>query len=396
MKSDAFGNVFMQVIHACRNTLDDYDQRYNRMKRKNKSLLFLFRLGESGLIIYCFLKSFRPSTVEIYRNIILDDHASGVIKRALERSGYLNVDKQKKTVHISKIKALTGFFNLIKKVLVSYRSAKPDNVVEFARCAMIARYAMDYYGFLKKEKIRSIFIADTNDHKRLALGVIADIFDIPVFVFSVVKSIIREKSPFPVDTYFCWTKEQSEYLSNNTQAKTIIMHSKIIADIKVPVKKEASVGLLLSAKYDEKKIRDFINKLKGDYGLASIQIRPHPGKNHFNINFENGFVRDCNEPLNQYLESIDCVFAPNTNSMIESLLNGTPVVYVHDLGEGLFDLLSLVSGRLVIPFDEKFSFPDSINSFYTSDETKTALKIFYSSYIQMNSPEKEAICSILN
>lgn len=142
--SSNFHNVFLHVISVCRNPKDNYDARLRRIGKKNKWLLFLSRFGVSGLIVYCFLKSFRSTTIVLYRDGVIDDHASGVIKGVLQRTGYSWLLHERKSIKVTWMHALYGFVSLIHSVLKAYRLAGPRNEVEFARCAMISRYAMDY------------------------------------------------------------------------------------------------------------------------------------------------------------------------------------------------------------------------------------------------------------
>ena len=136
--------------------------------------------------------------------------------------------------------------------------------------------------------------------------------------------------------------------------------------------------------------------MKIKFGIENIQVRPHPGKHNKELQFGNCEVRDWRESLKDYFVSVDCVFAPNTDAMVDSLLNGVPVIYVHQLGEGSYDMSGLVEKGLVMPYSSVVSFPESISNFYGSNNFKNAMNYLTDNSCISNTEEKKCVISILN
>ena len=78
------------------------------------------------------------------------------------------------------------------------------------------------------------------------------------------------------------------------------------------------------------------------------------------------FVCDWHQPLAEYLDSLDLVFALNTHAVVEALLHGVPVVYVGGLDPYEYDLHRFVHSGIVVPWSESLQIPAEVNAFYSS------------------------------
>jgi hypothetical protein len=392
MLTELFFTVFNHSVSVCREGLTEYKVRYRRLRKKKVSYFF-YRLGSVGFVLYILILAAKPASLFCFRKGIVDDHTSGPIKDALLRSG-VQLENEKQEVRVSHLQALDGFFSLVKAARAACTQVKPENVVEFVRCVQIAKYAMDYYGYFKKNEVKYVLIADTFNPKRQALGLVAEIISIPVYSFSVIKTGVRAAASFKVDTYFCWTKEHRDLLLSTTDSRVLLLGSSVNGSVRGPLPENAVYGLLLNAKYIEENIRIFLAELKTRHGIKNIQVRPHPGHKK-ELSLDNGILRDWREPLNEYFKSVDCVFAPNTNAMAEALLNGVPVVYVNELGEGAYDMHGLVAKNLVFPYEDKYSIPEDVNRFFEEKKTKDALASFLSDFEAESSEDSISLIKFL-
>ena len=395
MSTLIFTDVFKHSIDGLRIGAFENEDRINRLGHKEQYKVF-YKMGSSGFITFTLLQIILGSShqLSLFRKGIVDDHTSGPIKGLLLRAG-IRLEQELTKVSLRKKHSLHGFVSLITSAYKAYKNANPSNIVEFARCIQITKYAMDYYGYFAVYSVKYALIADTFNPKRQALGLICNLFGVPVYSFSVTRAGMRKASPFNVKTYFCWTKDNRDFLLKNTKSDVILMSSSLGKAMKIPIKENAKYGLVLNAKYITENIKDFVKMLKVDYSIENVQIRPHPGHDR-PLLLEGVEVRDWQEPLTSYLSSVDCVFAPNTNAMAEALQQGVPVVYVQNLGEGPYDMYEFVKKRIVLPFDSNMAFPGSVNVFYSLETTKSALEIFNERFQQNDRSEKQSILSILN
>jgi hypothetical protein len=389
-------NVFIYVITAM-NKSSINDLRHEKLKTQRRLLFFLYKFDIFGLLLFCFIGNLKQSKMEKFRDGIIDDHASGTIRDVIKRNINVDVNEEIEKMKLSRFYSFIGFFHIYKHIIHAYRNSKPDNFVVFTRCVLISKMAMKYYYYFKFSKPKYVLISDTTDPNRMALGIISEIFNVPVYIFSVARSSIRSFHPFKVNTYFCWTKEQAEYLQTHTQSNAIVMSAPIkkLKLLSTDISK-LKIGLLLNAKYKYNEIQNILIELKNKFGLENIQVRQHPGKQNKELQFVNGELRDWREPLRDYFVSVDCVFVPNSNALYDSLLNGVPVIYVHQLGEGPYDFSGLVGKGLVIAYSAVTSFPGSVNDFYDSEKFKNGMNILIDNYCASNPEEKKCVVSMLN
>jgi hypothetical protein len=99
-----------------------------------------------------------------------------------------------------------------------------------------------------------------------------------------------------------------------------------------------------------------------------MKVRPHPGLHSGMVSLGPEIdMSDWNEPLLDYLNSVDVVFALNTNASLEALLHGVPIVYKGNLDGLQYDLQGFVRDGIILPYAEDFQYPDSLTSFYSSE-----------------------------
>ena len=360
---------FLHVINACRTGNIPLESRNKRIRAKRPYFSLLFSFRSFGLLLYCLSSIFKTYSIQIYKNGIIQDHSSGIIVKSLNRVLKTSIEKDVEEVYIKLSDRLISFFILYRTVATTFNALEINNVTEFFRVTMIAQHIVNAYAFFQNEPPKFIFIVDENNHKMLSLGVLSHYFKVPVYTFSVALFSAPTLRPFKVDVYFCWTQEQKE----------AIMKSGVLA-VQLPVEKheicllpdngnntKLRVGLLLSSKYNVQMLRQLVGELKSKYNLLNVNIRPHPGRSVEELkNIENSVLCKREEHLIEYLKKMDCVFAPDTNAIVEAILFGVPVVYVREISDTNEDVHGFVKNGLVIKYSEELKFPEMINDFYKS------------------------------
>jgi len=354
-----------------RNSLLDRVKRIKRQKKSKSGRLlhFMYNFGFPGLGLYLLFTARNSLFCSVFRGIIIEDHSSSLIRRSLERVFGSSAGKD---IYRRKGRSLYGllwYFRNIFYLGPLYKKLGIDSVTEFVRIARLLGYYIRWIGVFERISPKAIFIARTNDQRRLAAGAAAERYGIPLAAYSVERVSLRSASPFAVDLYMCWTTVQMEALKM-TGSTTARMPIPYVGSMKLPVSGPESIscGFLLNAKCDLVKFNNFIGKLDAEYGFGNISVRPHPGTPSEKMSELKGVkISDWRESLYEYFNKMDLVFAVNTNASIDAVLHGVPVVYVGGLDPYAYDLHGFVKSGYILPFSDDISFPDSVNSFYTSE-----------------------------
>ena len=251
----------------------------------------------------------------------------------------------------------------------AYHDAEIKHFTEYARIFKLFYFYISCDGYLGKMSVKAVMFARTNDQKRLALGAAAEENNIPLVAYTVDRVDIRKPAPFKINRQLCWTAGQKKFCDNQ-KIESVVMPVPYTKKIKtdIPSVENAVCGFLLNAKCNLQRVKQYLCILRDTYGIENICLRPHPGFDENKLDVLNGFkIADWREPLDEYLERLDMVFALNTNAMIEALLHGVPIVYISGLDSYEEDLHGFVAEGIVLQFNAGFQYPESIYDFYESD-----------------------------
>ena len=341
-------------------------------KRFGKILGFLYPFGFWGGIIYCLSALWKGETVTMFRDMIFEDHASKVVHNSLKRTWGENYDQDKSNLPLSRLKVLITLLKNIFIVRRAYKSVKIDHVTEFVRVFRLVHFYFMWKALFSSNPPASVLFVRTNDPKRLALGTVAEEYEIPSIAFTVDRVALRKPAPFAIDTLLCWTMNQKK-LAEERNIPVIRMPVPSIKAIKLPVPNSNSgvYGLLLNAKCDPLMVAKWVEEISSMYNISSLQVRPHPGYAVEKLSIiPHSVICDWHQPLEEYLDGLDLVFALNTNSIIDALLHGVPVVYVGGLDPYDYDLHRFVADGIVFPYSPENSSIKSIIMFYSSEPFK--------------------------
>lgn len=360
------------LVISNRNSILSPEARKKKLEtmRSGKLLKALYPLKFTGAWLYCFGALFKAPALCFLGDRVVEDHASRVIRNSLDR--YLNTNSERQLEYLKpkKILVLSVFLQSFKELHRAYSTSEMNHFSEYARVLTLFRYYILWKAMFLTKQPENSLLASTNDQKRIALGVVSEEGKIPVVAYTVHRAELRPPAPFKIDTQFCWTTQQQQHLEKQG-IEAVLMPVPEVRKINLALKPadNALCGFLLNAKCDARKVQNFVTKLRTAYGINKIRVRPHPGFDTVQLDFgSEAEVCDWKESLWNYLDSVEMVFALNTNAIIDALLHGVPVVYVGYLDNLDYDLQGFVRDGIVLPFDDGFSYPDSIIAFYSSDD----------------------------
>jgi len=400
IKSDLFP-LFKTASFLVEEDRNSFLDRKERIKRQKKSLSgrvlhFLHKFGFPGLGLYLLFTSRNSLSCSMFRGIIIEDHSSSIIRRSLERVFGSSAGSE---LYRSNGRAFYGLLWYIRNVFHLgrlYKELEMDSITEFVRIARLFGYYIRWTGVFEKLSPKAVFIARTNDQRRLAAGAAAERYGVPLTAYLVERIRLQPAAPFSVDLYMCWTTRQADVFRRGG-AEAAQMPVPYIRSMKLPVAEPGriSCGFLLNAKCDFAKVNEFINMLTRRYGFGNISVRPHPGTSVEKLSGLKGAdVSDWREALHDYFERTDLVFAVNTNASIDAVLHGVPVVYAGGLDPYDYDLHGFVESGYIFPFSDDVTFPDSVNRFYKSDLfKKSGIREMFTDDVF---PERKFIRNIVN
>ncbi len=361
------------LVAENRNSDLSVDDRLKIQRRTlyGKILGKLYRTGWAGGFLFLLFSVYKRDSVINFRNMIIADHSSRVIHNSLKRVWGAGYEKNIRKNRASLLSAYVSLFSNYRKLKSAYKIARVAHVTEYVRLIRLFHFYIVWKAWFQKNKAVSALIARTNDQNRLALGVAVEELNIPLALFTIARTAIPRLVPFAVAEAFCWTTLQAkEYQKAGVSA--LRMPVPFIKEMKLPVPESSAAvtGMLLNAKVDVQKLKDWIAAAEGT-GIRNIQLRPHPGYDVSRLySLDNVSICDWHQPLGEYLDSLDMVFALNTHAVIEALLHGVPVVYIGGLDPYEFDLHGFVQSGITIAYSDSLKIPQEVSEFYGSDKFK--------------------------
>lgn len=347
-----------------------YQTRIIRKKWSGKLLFCLHPFGFFGIFVFMVVAAIRSLQTMAVSDCIIEDHASSVVKNSIKKTmGNATISQGKIVSPRFRNHLLVSlrYYAFLKRL---YRKSKPADFVCLYKIALYLHFVVAWYVVFQQRNYEWALLARTSDPKRLALGTVAGDFGCRVVTYTVERMSLRSPAPFPVDLAFCWSRTQRQNLES-VGVRAVQMSVGSLRSMKLPIPKPATgiFGLLLNAKCQPSKIKEWVTELYQVYKIKNLLIRPHPGYDTQKLSeLQHGEVCDWKEPLSVFFDRTDMVFALNTNAIIDALLHGVPVSYVGGLDPLAYDLHGFVSEGMVYPFHLGTSTFEDIREFYRSQE----------------------------
>ncbi|WP_321990722.1 hypothetical protein [Marispirochaeta aestuarii] len=369
---DSLNKVVKFAVSELRSSKLPLEDRTRILKstRHGRLLSFLYPFGFVGGMVFVAGAVARPVSTTVFRSLVLEDHASKVVRNSLNRAFGSVLENEFRRIKPPRAAVLRSFIRNLKVMRRAYKSGDLHHFTEFGRVLSLFFFYIVWTALFSRASPKAALFARTNDVKRLALGAAAEEYGIPVVTFTVDRVALRNPAPFEVDTVLSWTRRQRT-AAEKEGSRGIQMPVPSIRSMKLPVPEndKGSYGLLLNAKCDTEKLGIWIRSFYSKHpdGMP-LQVRPHPGFDTERLkDLPYSEICDWHQPLGEYLDTLDMAFALNTNAVIEALLHGIPVVYLGGLDPYEYDLHRFVADGLVYPYGSEDIFPQAVNEFYSSD-----------------------------
>lgn len=397
MKNHAYERVTAHIVSEQQKSHvpASYQARNIRRKWSGKLLFHLHRFGFSGIFVFIVVAAMRSLHATVVYNCIIEDHASGVVKKSIRKSTVNTKDLRGKMISTRLRNHLVVSIRCYSFLKRLYKKSKPGDFVCLYKIALYLHFVVAWHVVFQQKKYQWALLARTSDPKRLALGTVAGDFGCRVVTYTVERMSLRSPAPFPVDLAFCWSRTQRQNLES-VGVRAVQMSVGSLRSMKLPIPKPATgiFGLLLNAKCQPSKIKEWVTKLYQVYRINNLLIRPHPGYDTQKLSeLQHGEVCDWKEPLSNFFVRTDMVFAMNTNAIIDALLHGVPVAYVGGLDPLAYDIHGFVSERIVYPFHIGTSTFEDIQEFYSSQEFMASWNT--QEFTEKDNEEKQVYESIL-
>ena len=292
---------------------------------------------------------------------------------ALRRVWGADYQQQMETGGVSLFAIYRELFRCRRELKGAYAAVGVAHVTEFVRLIRLFHFYIIWKAWFASNRPRAVLMARTNDQNRLALGVVAEEAGVPLAVFTIHRVTILKPAPFAVQKAFCWTARQAnEHARTGIQA--VRMPVPLLKELKLPIPEHSAgrFGMLLNAKCDVEKLDAWLAPVAKKSEIQEILLRPHPGYETEKLkSLTFGAITDWRQPLPEYLDSLDLVFALNTHAIIDALLHGVPVVYVGGLDPYEYDLHGFVKSGITYAWSPSDPFPGAANRFYSSESFKS-------------------------
>lgn len=310
----------------------------------------LLRLPPAGLVLLtCLRLVWRPESFSGSGRLLLEDHASAVIMDSLRRVYGENLPSLRK-IRPSRMGFLREVARNTLLLARIYREVDPPTAFDRTRTLRLLTDHLSCRTLLEERAFDVIFLARTNDQKRSALGVAARERGIPVVAWTVERQGSRPACPFPLVAQLCWSKAQAEVLRDQgVAAYRMPVARKPFRSLEADRLRNGKLGLLLNARVDIPRLRDFLMSIRDVHGIRNIQVRPHPGKDLQQYSgLENAAtIRDWREPLTEFLDSVDAVMAMSSGSIDDALWRGLPVMLAGGLDDVPAEYCGMVSAGVL-------------------------------------------------
>lgn len=338
--------------------------------RSGKAMYVLYAMRGLGAIIYSAGAIIVTPKLCFYDDKVVEDHANRLIAKLLKRVVSIQLEEKVRFRKPKRTALFSVWLSNLRVLMQAYKRAELQYFSEYARILTLFRYYIVWKTLFLAEKPKASLFVRTNDQKRTALAVVSQEFNVPAAAFTIDMIRIRPPAPYAVGTQFCWTTVQKADLERQG-IRAVMMPVPELQDISLdlPPRAQADCGLLLNAKCDVEKVKEFVHTLQDEYSFNRILVRPHPGFKTEKLQL-NGAAEMCDwqDPLKSFFDDVHVVFALNTNAVIDALLHGVPVVYVGNLDALNYDLHGFVRDGIVLPFSADFSYPQTIRDFYSSQD----------------------------
>lgn len=300
------------------------------------------------LCIMCSSLIFRPPRFMATGSALIADHASEVIRHSLTRVlgdqlPQIRVVRPGRWVMLCQLKKSVWGLTRV------FRQVQPVTDFDRARLFRLLSYYVSCRAVLMQETVEAVYLARTNDQKRLALGVAAAERQIPVVAWTVERSGVRAACPFPLAAQLCWSGTQRRHLEGQGERTCQMpIRKQPFRRLNTQQLRSGALGLLLNARVDVVRLKRLLHKLSNVYGIEGIQVRPHPGSLLSDAEVAVPYkMRDWREPLGAYLDSVDAVMSMTSSTIFDALLHGVPVLYVGTLDDLPYDYWGLVANGSV-------------------------------------------------
>lgn len=332
----------------------------------------------------------RPARVRWIGRVIMEDHASRPVQASIKR-----VDKGSVWPASTWAPGWLRLAASIRRNLVvmaeAYRLSRPATPFDQTRVLrLLASYA--YWHCVFEYRLPSAaYIAITNDQRRLALGVVAQEWGVPLVAWSVQRQGTRLEVPFKIAAQLCWSRTQRLHLENQgIPAFQVPVETRPMKTLDMSALRNGALGFLLNARVDVVRLRALLQQLRDVYGIRDIQVRPHPGALLKPEDWQGlAVLRDWREPLAAYLESINAAICMTSGVMFDALLHGVPIAYRAGLDDVKHDATGLVRNRVIAELKLDHDPLQALLEQY--GEGRVSAAVIHDEYSSDTQPEREAL-----
>lgn len=320
---------------------EDRPQSAHRLFRRLHALgvpLFLL------LLVHGLRQLLRPTYATRLGRALVEDHASRPVMTSLERCGLLTPTVALKKERPSRPALLRALLTGLPAITQAYAAAAPVSAFDVWRVLRLMSFHVFWRAVFQETRPAVVYLARSNDQKRMALGVVAEEFSVPVVAWTIERRGSRPPAPFATAAVLCWSRSQREELERQgftaVQMPTTKLALKAMEDAAL---RNGALGMLLNARVKADTLRAFLQDMGERSGLHRIQVRPHPGAVLTQEDLPAcAELRDWREPLPAFLESVQAAICMSSGSMFDALLHGVPIIYrsgLDDLGHDVTGLL---------------------------------------------------------
>ena len=368
---------------------DDRPQKLRWLGR----VLLAMRAPPAWLVAaYCLreLIRLRPARVRWIGRVIVEDHSSRPVQASIER-----VDKEgvwpASTWAPGWMRLAASILRNLGVMAEAYRISGPVTPFDQTRVLrLLASYAY-WHCVFEYRPPSAAYIAITNDQRRLALGVVAQEWAVPLVAWGVQRQGNRLEVPFNIAAQLCWSRSQRLHLeSQGIPAFQVPVETRPMKMLDMSALRNGALGFLLNARVDVVRLRALLQQLRDVYSIRDVQVRPHPGALLRPEDWEDlAVLRDWREPLAEYLESINAAICMTSGVMFDALLHGVPIAYRGGLDDVMYDATGLVRSRVIAELKPDH---DPLQAFVEQyGEGRVSAKVIHDEYSSDTQPEREVL-----
>ena len=380
------------LVDATQQAWINPDDRPQKLRWLGRVLLAM-RAPPAWLVgAYCLreLIRLRPARVRWIGRAIVEDHSSRPVQASIERG-----DKERVWPASRWVPGWMGLAASIRRNLEvmaeAYRISGPTTPFDQTRVLrLLASYA--YWHCVFEYRLPSVvYIAITNDQRRLALGVVAQEWAVPLVAWNVQRQGNRLKVPFKIAAQLCWSRSQRLHLeSQGIPAVQVPVETRPMNTLDMSALHNGALGFLLNARVDVVRLRALLQQFRDVYGIRNVQVRPHPGAVLKPEDWQDlAVLRDWREPLSKYLESINAAICMTSGVMFDALLHGVPIAYRGGLDDVKYDATGLVRSRVIAELKPDHDPLEALVNQYL--EGRSSTEVIHDEYSSDAQPEREVL-----